>query len=728
MNNEIGRTLKRSFHLLCILASLAVPAAAQKTEPSHKSPATAKQQPPPPEAVRPFSFPKFETKKLANGLTVFVIEDHRQPLVSCELVVNAGGIAHSTAKAGLASLTGDLLRQGTTSRSAQDTARTIDGVGGSLSIRTDDDTTQVSATVMKSSEDLGIELLADVVLNPVFKQEELDRLLRQRLSSLQIEYSDPEYLAPVSAARVIFGEHPYAFPVEGTPQTLASIKRQDIVQFHREFYSPAGAVLAISGDITPGEGFAKADKYFGKWTTAAPKPMPVSALPAPSRSVLIVDKPDAVQTQIVVGELGIPRNDPDYFPLLIANQIFGGSFNSRLNMKLRAQEGLTYGARSNFDTERQSGMFRVSTFTRTAETAKAVQMVLELLKEFRQNPVTESEMKEAKAYLIGSFAIGSETPGQVASRVLTAAIHGLPANYWDKYRENIQAVTTEQAAAAAARHIDPAKVAIVAVGNSKDFAKSLESLGPTRKIVFSDLDLTRADMTRPREATPAATAESLAQGTELIQAAAKAVGGAETLARVKDVVVKASVTLSTPQGEMQADATSTILYPDKIRLELSLPFGQVVQAFDGKNAWMQQGTQTMDMPAAMKSEMTRTIMVHEGLGLLREALAGRAEVQALDKADLDGKKMDAVLWKLGDSTVQMLLDPETHLMAKISTRAVTPQGAAAVASAWSDYKEYSGIKVPTKIVTYRNGQKFSETIVKEVQFNTGVNPAGFSKP
>src|SRR2546425_8734666 len=171
MTNQLKRILRRNLHLLCLVALLAATALAQKTEPAAK-PAAAKQQPPPPGPVQPFSFPQYQSKKLANGLTIFVIEDHRQPLVSYQLVVNAGGISHSPAKAGLASLTGVLLRQGTASRSAQDIARTIDNVGGNLSISTDDDTTHISATVMKPSEDLGVELLSDVVMNPVFKQEE----------------------------------------------------------------------------------------------------------------------------------------------------------------------------------------------------------------------------------------------------------------------------------------------------------------------------------------------------------------------------------------------------------------------------------------------------------------------------------------------------------------------------------------------------------------------------
>ncbi|HEV8129879.1 MAG TPA: pitrilysin family protein [Acidobacteriota bacterium] len=728
MNNKIKGTFTKLL-LLCLIAALVPSVWAQATKESKDKPAqAAKQKPPPPESVRPFNFPKYQTRKLSNGLTVFAIEDHRQPLVSYELVINAGGIAHPVSKAGLASMTARLLREGTSARSSQDIAEAIDSVGGSLSTGADDDTAQVSATVMKPYEELGMELLGDIVLNPAFKQEELDRQMRQTLSGLQIQYSDPEYLAPVTAARVIFGEHPYGFPVEGTPQSLASIKREDIVAFHRDHYSPAGAFLAVSGDIKPEEAFARAEKYFGKWSTPSSQRAGVATPPTAARKVFVIDKTDAVQTQIVVGELGIRRNDPAYFPLLIANQILGGSFNSRLNMKLRAQEGLTYGVGSNFDTEREAGMFRVSTSTRTPETAKAIRMLLDLLKEFRQNPATEPEIKEAKAYLIGSFALRTETPGQVASRVLTAAVNSLPPDYWDKYRDNIQAVTAEQIAAAVSRHLDPDKVAIIAVGNSKDFAKDLESLGPTRKIVFSDLDLTRPEMERPKETASATTAESLARGKELIQAAVQAIGGAQALNGIKDSITKASVNLSTPQGEMKAEATSTVLYPDKIKLSISLPFGEVVQAFDGKSGWMGQGTQTMEMPPERHSEMARSLLLQAGIGLLREALAGRAEVQALDPVELDGKKMDAGAWKRGEMTIQLLFDPETHLIAKASLRAVTPQGASDIVTLWSDYKEFSGFKVPTKIVTLRNGQKFSETIVQDVKFNTGVEAAAFAKP
>lgn len=721
MWKNIEAILTKSLFLLCAIAVLGLSGSAQKPA------ELKKQEPPPPGKERLFTFPKYQTKKLANGLTVFAIEDHRQPLVSYHLMVNAGGIAHTGAQAGLASMTAELLTQGTESRSAQDIAKSIDGVGGSLSSSADDDAAHVSATVVKSSADLGIELLTDVVLHPAFKQDEIDRLLRQSLSGLQIRYSDPEYLAPVAAARIIFGEHPYGFPVEGTPDTLRAIKRDDIIQFHRQRYSPAGSVLAVSGDITAEEAFAKAEKYFAGWSTPQTAPLSPPAIPAPARKVLVIDKPDAVQTQIVVGTVGIKYNDPDYFALLIANQIFGGSFNSRLNMKLRVTEGLTYGARSSFDSEREAGMFRVSTFTRTEETARTISLLNDLLKEFRENPATEPEMKEAKAYLVGSFTINTETPQQVASRVLTMAEHGLPSDYWDKYRANVQAVKIEQISAAVRRHIEPEKMAIVAAGNSKIFAKDLEAFGPARTIHFTELDVARPDLERPKAAAAAAP-ETLARGMELIRSAAQAVGGAEALAGIKDSVAKAAVALATPQGELQAEVTVEVLYPDKIKVTASLPFGQSIQAFDGKTAWAQAGPQKMDLPPAMHKEMLKNVQIHSGIGLLREPLAGRAEVQALDPVEMEGKKMDVVLWKRDDNAIQVYLDPETHLIAKVSFRSTTPQGTADVESVWSDYREVSGIKVPWKETTYRNGQKFSELTVTERKFNTGLDPANFAKP
>lgn len=693
-------------------------------------PQTAKQAPPPPGPVRPFAFPKYETRKLANGLTVFAIEDHRQPLVSFRLeIATAGGSSNEAKKAGLASTTAQLLRQGTKKRSAQEIARTIDMAGGELGTGANEDTASVTCNVMKSSADLCLDLVADVVLNPAFPREEIDRLVRQSLSGLQVEYSDPQSLARLIGRRSVYGEHPYALPVEGTPDTLRALKREDIVGFHQTNYAPATSYFAISGDITPAEAFRQAEKYLASWKTPAPSWTPAKAKSAAARKIIIVDMPDAVQTQFSIGQVGVPRNDPDYIPLQIANQIFGGSFNSRLNMKLRANEGLTYGAHSSLMALRQTGAFSSSSFSRTEKTATAIHMMSDLLTEFREKPVTEAELKDAKAYLIGSFSLGVETPEQVAQHVLTVALNGLPSNYWDTYRDAVQAVTMEQVDAAVKHLLAPDRMSIVAVGNAKQFSKDLAALGAVQIIPLADIDITAPGLIRAKEAAPAATAETKARGMQLIQAAAEAVGGRAALDAVKDMDSKGPVTLSIQGNALKAESEELVLYPDKYKMVLNTPMGQIVQAHDGRIAWMQQGPNTRDVPPAMAAEMAKSVIGTANIGLLRAALEGKAEVSALDPVEQDGKKMNAALWKQGDFSVKILFDPETKRIAKVSYRSIGMQGTPAdFEMLVGDYRESGGVQLPFQQTVYQNGEKFADISYTERKVNTGIKPEIFAKP
>jgi zinc protease len=468
----------------------------------------AKQSPPPPGPARPFAFPNVASQTLPNGLTVFVVEDHRQALVSYRVLVNAGAIAQDPQKAGLAEMTAELLRNGgTKTRTSQQIAKLVDDAGGSLGARAGEDDATVFGTFLKSNSDLGMELVSDILLNPVFDEKELERLRRQQLSGLQIGVNDPQFLLHWLAPRVIYGRHPYAYPNDGTPETIRALKREDIVAFHHERYVPTGSFLAVAGDITPEEAFAKAKKYLGEWNGPAPKPSAIAPPPPPQAKIVVLDKPDAVQSRIYVGHLGIPRNSPDYIPLNIANYIYGGAFTSRLNMKLRANEGLTYGASSQLQAFRQTGAFVTDTFTRTEKTVEAVKMIAALQKEFAANPVTESELADAKSYLSGVFALAIETPDAVADRVLVAASNGLPADYWQTYTEKIRSTTPEQVTAAVKKYYSPDKMAIAIVGNASQFAKELEALGPVTTIKLADFDVMAPDLTRAKKTTPAASGE-----------------------------------------------------------------------------------------------------------------------------------------------------------------------------------------------------------------------------
>lgn len=477
---------------LLLVPLLLIPAAPAQTAVSNPP---KKMTPPPPTAPRPFEFPKFTSRKLANGLTVFVVEDHRLPLVNYSLQVQAGKLNVPPAKSGLASATAALLREGAGGRSAQQIALAVDSAGGSLSAVAGDDFTSVTATFMKSHAPLALELLAGIVRRPAFEQEEIERWLEQQLSNLAVQYNDAEYLLPLAAARTIYGTHPYGYPADGTPGSLQSLTHADIAAFHKEHYVPSRAWLAIAGDVTSAEAFAAAEKAFGDWKSAARRRKAPPAPPAPKAQVLLADKPDAVQSQIWVGHLGVPRRHPDYLTLQVANQIFGGSFNSRVNMKLRANEGLTYGAGSSFRGQRLAGSFSVGTFTRTEKTAAAVQFIVGLIREWRESPATAAELSEAKAYLIGSYSVDLETAGAAAGRVLTQAVFDLPSDYYPNFRERIQAITMESLHAAVRRHVNPEKLTIAVAGQTSAFAKALEKYGPVRVIPLARLDPSAPDLT-----------------------------------------------------------------------------------------------------------------------------------------------------------------------------------------------------------------------------------------
>ena len=456
--------------------------------------APAKQQPPPVAPERPFKFPAHTTTKLENGLTLFVVEDHRQPMVAVTLMLpGAGSSSQPADKAGLAAMTASLLRQGTATRSAQQIAESIDRVGGSLNAFAGADSTEASVTVLTNALDIGFELLADIVQKPAFADAEIERWRRQSLSSLQVAYRDPEYLRDIVGQRVAYGDHPYAFPTDGFPSTVSSLTRDDVASFYRERYTPSGSYVALAGDITPAMATELVRKHFGNWKGPA-SPEPKAAAPAQQRRIVVVDQPEAVQTQFGMFGTAVARNHPDWIPLLLANQILGGGFNSRLNLRLRAKEGLTYGARSSLDGGRLAGLLNVTSFTRTEETGKAINVMLEVVNDFRKNPATAAELSEATSYVSGVFAIQSETAGAVADRVLTSALNNLPDDYWQTYRERVRRVTAADVSRAVEQHVVPEQLSIVAVGNASGFAKSLEALGTVTIVPLAKLDLTQTSL------------------------------------------------------------------------------------------------------------------------------------------------------------------------------------------------------------------------------------------
>lgn len=464
---------------------------------------------PPPSAPRPFHFPVAATKTLANGLRVFVVSDTGEPAIAAQLLIlSAGSVRDPAEMPGVAEMTANLLTQGTQKRSAQEIAETIDFIGGTLEADADKDATVVKLAIVKKDLDTGLDLMSDVVLHPSFQAEELERQRQQLLSNFEVQYSDPDYLASVVFGRVVYGSSPYGWPAEGTPETAQKLGRGELVKFHDANYAPNQALLAFAGDITPERAFAAAEKYFGAWPKLEAAS---SAPPAPASSqglhIWLVDKPDAVQTQIRVGKMGIRRGDPNYIPVEVMNRIFGGGYNSRLNTEVRVRKGLTYGAYSSFNPHRYAGSFAVGTFTRTETTVEATKLVVDLIAQMSSGDVTQKELDFARDYLAGVYPIQSETAEQVADRVVTVAAFGLPADYNSTYPERIRGVTLAEAREMAKRYLQPDSLDIVLAGNVGAFRDALKRQFPAAQYVeipFDQIDVLAPGLQKPKPA-PAAT-------------------------------------------------------------------------------------------------------------------------------------------------------------------------------------------------------------------------------
>jgi zinc protease len=684
-------------------------------------------QPPP-----PFHFPPAETRTLPNGLRVFVVPDHRQPSVAVSLVILSAGTIHDPAgMPGVASMTATMLTQGTTSRSAQQFAQAIDFVGGHISAAAGDDDTSAGLTILSRDLDLGMNLLSDAVLHPAFSDQELSRQRQQELSGLRVEYSDAGYLASAVFDRTVYGLSPYGFPGEGTPDTVREIKRDDLVQFHDSSYAPNAALLAFAGDVTPARAFALAEKYFGAWEK---KELPAEEPTAPAAlsglHFVVVDKPDAVQTQIRVGKLGIRRNNPNYIPLLVTNRIFGGGFNSRLNTEVRVKKGLTYGASSSFDANRFAGAFVASTFTRTEATVEATKLVVDLIAKMATGVVAPAELKFAQEYLSGVYPIQSETAAQVAGRVLTVAEYGLPADYNDTYQQKILGVGQASVREMAQQYFNPQNLDVVLVGNASKFLDSLKSAFPDAQfdeIPLSQLDLLGADLRKTKAAAPAATPESLARGHEILLAAAQAAGG-DAIRSLTGIEFTEKGNIYTPQGPLAISVNWQVQYPDKVHSAIETPMGEMVQISDGKSAWLHSPQGTAEVPASAVGEFKRGILLFGGWGLYQQALAGNVQAQYLGQEEIDGKNADAVNWLASFGTIKLYFDSATHLLIAAKFQSTGMQGTEDNDEHWSDFRTVGGLQFPFQSVLNRSGQKFTDATVQEIHINPALDPSLFAKP
>ena len=406
-----------------------------------------------------------------NGMVLLVSPQHSLPIVQIKMIIKSGALRDPAGKEGLAYLVAELLDEGTIKRSSTEIADQIDFVGGSLGTGGGSDWASASLRVLKKDIHLGLDLLSDVLLDPIFPEAELKRTRNEILAGLVAEKDEPGVVAGRAFNKLLFGAHPYHRPAQGTEESLPAITQRDLVDFHKLFYRPNNTIMAVVGDVTEDEAEKLIAQYFGKWKSDS---IPDLQVQPPSqvkdKVIKLIDK-DLTQANIILGHLGIDRKNPDYYSVIVMNYILGGGgFSSRLLTEIRDNRGLAYSVYSRFNARLHPGDFAARLQTKNVTAQEAIDGVIREIDKIRNQPVSNSELKETKAFLVGSFPLRMDTIGKIANLLTQIEYFDLGLDYFEEYTEKIKAVNQDDIQRVARKYLSTEKFILVVVAN-QDSAK-----------------------------------------------------------------------------------------------------------------------------------------------------------------------------------------------------------------------------------------------------------------
>ncbi len=433
------------------------------------------------EGFADIKFPDVYENKLPNGMNVLVLEDRKIPIISTRILLSAGSI-HDTLigenKSGVASLITEMLTRGTVTRSAEDIADEIEYFGADLNSNVSFDSIFVSAKSLTKYFSKVFEIACDILLNPVFAEEELKKAKTQRLNNL-LYYNDyGKFLSSKMFIRYVHKNSPYSETTIGSFESVENISREDILAYYDKFFNPSNITIAFIGDISPADAYAMASEKFNNWKSYKSCVIDIKANKLnDNNEIFVLDKKDFVQSDIFLGHLSLPLNNPDYIPMIVLNTIIGGTFTSRLNKRLREKSGYTYGISSTFNLKKNTGEFIVKTSVNTNVTANSTEIILDELRSIVNKIVPEEELVNAKNYIMGSFPLQMETSNSIAGSLLRLKFYEFEKDFYNTLFSKIEKLNVDDILNTARKHIHPENVIISIAGNADRFSKSMEQFG-----------------------------------------------------------------------------------------------------------------------------------------------------------------------------------------------------------------------------------------------------------
>jgi zinc protease len=674
------------------------------------------------------TLPKFEIPKptlftLKNGLQVFLMEDHELPLVRVNARIRTGSNYEPAEKAGLASLVGAVQRTGGTKRLTGDQiddflaarAATIEtGLG--------EDSGFASMDCLKADFDDVFKVYGEILRTPAFAQEKLELAKVAANTGISRRNDAVGGITSREINRLVYGsDSPLARNTEYA--TIKAVTREDLVAWHKKYYQPNSILLGVVGDFNPQQMKQKIEAAFGDWEKgpefAAPQ---VSYRKETVPGYYFIEKSDVNQANIVFGHLGIETKNPDYFAAQVMNEVLGGGFASRMFSNVRSKKSLAYNVYGSLGSDyNQPGVFRAGLQTKSSTTIKAIEAVKAEVTGIIDTPATEAELKRAKDAILNSFVFNYDSKAKILSQQMTYAFYGLPADFLEQYRANIEKVTAADVARVAKKYVHPDKLAILVVGKAADFDQPLTNLGKVTPI-----DIT---IPAPADATPKAekSAANIAAGKQTWSKAIKAMGG-DALKKADAVRTSGGVELKMGGQAMSLKQNSTIAFPDKMRTAITTPFGDQTVVLNGTEGFSLAGDKVQPLPAAMLQEQTR----EQGRSLyylLRYQDDPTLELLAAGQEKVEGTECQILATTFKDVESRMWVAPDGKIL-KQTYQGMNPitRTPGMVETTMSDFRAEGGLLLPHKQVRKIDGEEVMTITLDSFELNPKLDPDLFKKP
>jgi zinc protease len=662
--------------------------------------------------------------ELANGMVIFLQEDHELPLMDGTLRIRGGERSEPANKTGMLDIYGDVWRTGGTKTQTGDQ---LDDYleARAAKVETEDtaDSTVISFSCLKGDFDDVFKAFNDVLRNPEFRTDKIDIAKKQMEDGISRRNDDPTDIAARLEPKLAYGaDNPYARNAEYA--TVAAVTRQDLVDWHKAHVHPNNIILGIVGDFDSAALEAKLRALYGSWPKGPAVTAPDITFHSAKPGYYLAKKTDVNQSNVAMLGVGIRRDNPDFYAVEVFDEAFGGGFSSRLFKNIRTLKGLAYGVGGGIGTSfDHPGMLRISTATKSESTIETISAIYEEIDKLKTDPISDSEIKLAKDSILNSFVFNYDTPEKVLRERMAYEFYGYPADFLERFRTGIENVTKEDVARIIPKYLHKDQLAVLVVGNPEGFAKPLSSLGPV-----TDEDLTIPPMPGEEESGSSGPAASNPQGKALMAKVVEALGGEARLKPVKSVAENLTLTEKNPQGgDMQMTMHSILLFPDQMHVAMQGPMGNVTYVVTPSGAFVAMQDQQHEIPGPQAAEMLKQVKrnliylgQHADDPAFTFAASGTEKIGAVDAAILDLSGPDI--------SVQLYVDPQSGRVLREKYQGISRTGPSMQETDLSNWKTSDGITMPYMHSNKQNGEVTSTSEIQSIELNPAIDPKLFEKP